>query len=654
MSVSNSQLVPRNGHTLRAGLVARISGCANQKELSLEDQLDHDKEFLSEIFDGQVEFLVISTVGKGERLDRPELGQIVGELRKGYLDVLVFEDLGRLVRGVEAVRLLGIAVDHGTRVISPNDNVDTALDTWETDATKACADHVAHNAHTSRRIKHKSKNRFMKFGGAMACPIAGYLLPENCKTYDDWLKEPNADVWIVDGFMSLRDTLNCTAVADIFNARGIPTGPYCTRETWDGAMIRRFYANSLLKGMARRNVMHTVKIYETGQRKSVKNPNGPVYYSVPHLAYLDPIDFDELQEALKKSNARYKRPLVDGKDSRLGVSRKRTKFPGQHARCYYCGHHYVWGGNGITANLMCSNARCWQCWNTIGFNGADAAAEIQKIITSELYQLDGFDDQYRELVGRAGRTDHSDIAQKWQRLECDEGKLAKAEQNFADAIEKCGVDPIFEKKLEQLRAEKLRLRVERRKLERLGQENFVVPESLQALRDMFEQEFSGAAIDSPEFGNLLRKLCPDFFVYLVGMCDGGAFLPRAQVRIALDGIIPDAAHVSGLDELLRRDATFDLFTPPQRERIRMQAVDGRARGLGVKAIAAEIAAASTERPTTKVVNDALALHDHMQKLSLPTPYVFLNTPPEDAKLRRHKNAKYRFTPRAAYTPPALM
>jgi hypothetical protein len=34
---SEHRIVPRNGHTLVVVIVARISGCANQKDLSLED-----------------------------------------------------------------------------------------------------------------------------------------------------------------------------------------------------------------------------------------------------------------------------------------------------------------------------------------------------------------------------------------------------------------------------------------------------------------------------------------------------------------------------------------------------------------------------------------------------------------------------------------
>jgi hypothetical protein len=130
------------------GIIARISGCADQRDISREDQIDHGKELVAELWDGPAEFRIISTVAKGERLDRPELEQLEAELKKCELDLLVMEDLGRLVRGPEAARLLGVAVDHGTRAIAINDYLDTADPTWEQDALRACSEHVGHNAHT--------------------------------------------------------------------------------------------------------------------------------------------------------------------------------------------------------------------------------------------------------------------------------------------------------------------------------------------------------------------------------------------------------------------------------------------------------------------------------------------------------------------------
>jgi hypothetical protein len=645
-----------------AGLGARISGCRNQKEESLEDQTDHNKEVVTAAFEGLTEYLTIATIGKGERLDRPELEQIEAEFRKSILDVFVWEDLGRLVRGVEAVRLLGIAVDHGIRVICPNDNVDTANETWEADAIKACADHVAHQEHTSRRLKHKLKNRFVKYGQAMARPIASYIVPEGAKSYDDWKKDPRydyhsnpeADPWIRDGVTLLRATLNCSLVAEMFNKRGIPTGPYCRKKKWTGAMVRHFYSNPLLKGRARRNEKHSIKIHETGVRTSVTNPDGPVYYDCPHLAYFTADEFDELNALLAERNSRYSRGRMDRGDPRLRVPRKQTRFPGQHGRCWYCGHQHVWGGNGMTGNLMCNNAREWQCWNSVGYNGALAVERLTELIMRELHQLDGFDAQYRELVEHAGSSDHSEIARQWERLKRDEADLAKRRVHFVEAIAKFGPQEMFDAQFKQIEADERNNRLTRSNLERLGQERLDVPGSTPVLRQMLEEEFAGAARDSQEFNFLLRKLCPDFYVYLVRLCDGGHLLPRAYVRLRLDGIIPDATLVPGLGELLQREAMLDIFELPQRERIREDAVRWKEAGLSLKEIAAKIAATTDERPTATAVQNALALHARMLELGLSTPFVRVDAPPEDyPKLRRHKNRKYRFVPLEGYIPPKI-
>lgn len=199
MTSSNRGFQPRNGHTLVVGIVARISGCQNQKELSLDDQVDHAKQEIAQFYVGPVDYRIIATKGKGERLDRPELVEIEVMLRSRKLDLLVAEDIGRMVRGAEAVHICGIAVDHGTRVIAPNDCIDTADDSWEEDVISACRDHVGHNAHTSKRLKQKLMNRFKKFGGAVALPVAGYIKPEGAKTYDDWLKDDAATPIIKEG-----------------------------------------------------------------------------------------------------------------------------------------------------------------------------------------------------------------------------------------------------------------------------------------------------------------------------------------------------------------------------------------------------------------------------------------------------------------------
>ncbi len=109
MRRSDTQLKPRNGHTLIVGVPCRISGCANQKEASLDDQQDNARAEIAERYQGAVDFRVIAAIGKGERLDRPELEQIEKAYSSSEYDVFVYEDLSRLIRGGDAVRLLGSA-----------------------------------------------------------------------------------------------------------------------------------------------------------------------------------------------------------------------------------------------------------------------------------------------------------------------------------------------------------------------------------------------------------------------------------------------------------------------------------------------------------------------------------------------------------------
>jgi hypothetical protein len=170
-------------------VVARISVCSGQKEISKEEQLEHAKELVSLHWSGPTEYKVIATTGKGELLTRPELAEIEAALRSGIYDLAIYEDIGRLVRGTEAVWLSGIGKDHGTRTISINESLDTDDPMWEKAMIAACAEHVAHNQHTSLRIKHKKFSRFLKEGGMSGLPIVGYIVPKGSTLYSQWSKD---------------------------------------------------------------------------------------------------------------------------------------------------------------------------------------------------------------------------------------------------------------------------------------------------------------------------------------------------------------------------------------------------------------------------------------------------------------------------------
>jgi site-specific DNA recombinase len=652
MSRSDDRLKPRNGHTLVVGIVARISGCQNQKEMSLDDQVDHAKQVVVELYEGPVDYRTIATKGKGEALDRPELDQIEQMLRTGKLDLLIAEDIGRMVRGIEAAHICGIAVDHGTRVLAPNDCIDTADDSWEEDVISACRDHVGHNAHTSKRLKQKLMNRFRKFGGATPREIYGYVKPEGAKTFDEWQKDPAATPIIQEGLRRLKATLNCSAVADWFNQQGAPTGKYRrTRKKWTGAMIRKFYCNPILKGQPGRGFRHTVKHNETGRRIAMKNPKGPIFLDCPNLAHLDPVEFDELNALLGAKNSLYHRKPINGVDPRAQVPRKRTRFPGQHARCWYCGRRFVWGANGATDGLMCPGSREWRCWNSVGFNGPLAAERLVTAATAELYSLQGFDAQFAELVMQAQWDRSGAETERWQKLRSGEESLQREQENFQAAIAQYGPRPMFHDKLLELEAREKELARERYQLESLGRRELQLPQSVEELRGLLEEKFRLLAVNSPEFGDLMRLLVPEFHVYLVRLLDGGHMMPRAKVKLALGGIVPDIQHVPGLGDLLAKDLTLDLFDRPyQRERIRQEAVCLAGEGLTQRQIAAQL----SERPKLPVVQRALALDRKMKELGLDSPYAMVLAPPDDyPKFRRHRNSQYRFVPQDGYQQPVL-
>jgi hypothetical protein len=643
-------LTPRNGHTLVVGIVARISGCSNQKEASLDDQIDHANQVVAEMYQGPLENRVIATKGKGERLDRPELKEIEEMLRSRELDLLVVEDIGRIVRGAEAARLLGIAVDQGTRVVAPNDCIDTADDSWEEDVISACRDHVGHNAHTSKRLKHKLMNRFLKFGGAPALPFYGYVKPPEARTYDDWYKDEAATAIYKQWFRILRETRNCTAVADWLTREGIALGPYCRSNKWTGAMVRRITRNPLLKGMPGRGFRRSIKHNETGTRVSVKNPNGPRFRECPHLAHVDPDEFDAVNSMLDAANKGFGRKPINGRDPLLSVPRKRTRFPGQHARCWYCGRRYVWGGNGVTDNLMCAGSREWACWNSIGCNGPTAVTKIMEAITTELYRLDGIDQQFHKLVANAAAAGSSGLAQRRDRLARSEESLARKKANLLAAIAAYGPKPMFGQELSELETTEFELARERRALEQLTHRTLELPDSVAELRALLEDKFQGLAHNSAEFGDLLRQIVPEFRVHLVRLMDGGHLLPRAQIKLSLAGIVPDAKFVGGLEELLTRTLTLDLFVPPQRERIREEAVQLAARGLTQR----EIATRLPGPPALPVVQRAMRLHRTMCARNLASPYEVVYEAPSDySKLTRHKNAKYLFRPLEGYQQPTI-
>lgn len=646
---SDQEAEPRDGHTWRTLIAARISGCANQKELSLEDQEDRGREISNEIYSGETEFDVVATTGKGERLDRPELAAIERKLETGNYDLFVMDDVGRLVRGHHAVSLWGTAVDNGTRCVAPIDDLDTISEGWERDLLQACGEHVGHNILASRRIKQKSMNRFIKYGHTAARPIASYIVPQGARSYDDWRIDEAISLLIRQAASVLRRTLNCSGVADWFNERGVKPGLCCRSKLWNGPMVRRFFGNTLLKGKPQRGKYHTVKHHKRGRRISVKNPKGPAFYDAPHLAILEAAEFDDLNEALATQNFKLGRPQGNG-DS--GYSPRRSKYPSGSARCWYCGFHYVWGAHGQVDHLQCNATREWHCWNSVGLDGALLTQRIVEEIIRELEALEGFEAQFAVMVEEAQRDQLRGGDHQRRELDIEAGKLQIERANLEGSLREFGPRKMIASLIDDLEDRERQLLQKRTRLERSARRPDKLPGSPGELMQLFQEQIEGLAQDSYDFADVLRQIVTSCHVYLVQLVDGGHLEPRAKVTLSLGAVADGLGAMPGVTQLLTRDLTIDVFAPPQRERIRLDVV--RLAGEHPDWTQRQIAAAIREQPEQTVVWRALKLDRQMRELGLSSPYVLVMEPPADsAKLRRQRHSRYEFRPLAGYVRKAL-
>lgn len=635
----NTALVPRNGHTLVVGIVARISGGQNQREMSLDDQVDHAKAEVAEIYSGEVKYRVISTTGKGERLDRPELNEVEAMIRSRELDLLIAEDLGRIVRGTAAKDLCGIAVDHGTRVIVPNDGIDTSDETWEEDVIAACRDHVGHNVHTSKRLKHKLMNRFRKHGQAMAREIYGYIVPDNATSYWDWIKDESATAIFITWFNMLKEGRSFSAVADWLNAQNIPLGPYArTRKTWDVTTVRRLTMNPLLKGMPGRGFKKSIKHHETGRRVSVKNPDGPVLIDCPHLAHVPPELWEEVNALVRERNKGMGRKPVNNQDPRKGIPKKRTVWPGQHLTCGICNRIYYWGGHGVTEHMMCRGCHEYRCWNGATFDGHDAGRRILQAIMKIIALQKGFDEAFMSKVHERIKARNSNRDHEIKKFSDELRQLENQQANLIDAISQFGINAAMTQRLTELGAKLTATQSRLSRLKEAPDESLALP-TIELIKQRAQSLMGSPLTGDPAFCAAMCRLATSIVVYPHQLCDGGAIVLRARVVLNLAPLFEKAAWAIEDDKILQMNFMVDLFDRPQRAALLEDVLRLKGEGLTERQIAAKLGI------TQPAVQNAMALHRTMQKMGITDPYIQLTEPPKNgSKLKRHLNPRYRFEP----------
>ena len=642
-------LLPRNGHTLRVLLPGRVSDPRPGKQdlRSLDDQQDIQRRWLDRHTDLPTDITVVAGSGSGELLEREEYQRLLASIESGQYDLVLTEDLGRIVRRVNAFYVCELCEDHGVRLIAINNHgVDTVQPGWRDAAFFASFFYEKDNRDKSLRIKERLRSRFLA-GGAIRPPIFGYIKPSGAKTDEDIQKDPTAKAIYREWFRKLdEDKASYAEIADWLNDEGIPPGPWCRKSKWDCRMVSRTTHDPILKGIRHHNKRRSRRINATGKYKSEKAPPEDLLTrAVPHLAFLDAAYYDRVVAAADERNAKYRRNGDGTHDSRKGIPKKRTRFPGQLIECGICGHLYVFGGHGQTDHLMCQGAREHKCWNGVSVDGPLAAEKVSEAVFNELEALEDFDAAFIEMIERQNKKANQELSTKRQTLL---NEIARNERELANIVRfiREGHESLaIRADLERLEREKIQLAYTLKELEREPKDELVIP-TAKELRQLAREEFKDLAVDSFEFARLMRCLIPKIVVWPHRLCDGGRIVLRAQFRLDLANLLPERRTRDVLAKPLERILTVDLFTPCQRAAFRERIVALRVTinpETGRKYT--EVEAARMVGITKTAAQKAAALQRKMNQLGLSDPFLPVREPPEDCiKLRRHKHERYSFEP----------
>ncbi len=323
-------------------IITRIS-TDHQDERSLDDQYAFCQTWAKQHLDGPCEFIHESSRGSGENLERPELQKFEAMITGGEITHIICEESSRLCRRYYTIGFCELCEDHGVRFIAINDNLDTAKD-WRVMGMFSSVKHELANKDTSNRIRRSLRNRFIH-GGVVQYENFGYIKPPGVKHDSELRKNPELIPIVEAIYQQIEDGASYCEVAEKLNKEGVPVPRHARKNSWDNIKVRRIVTNPIYKGVRERNRKRAKRVNKTGRHRSVNAPIEELLTrECPHLRMIEPERFDRINAMLKLKNDKYRRGRLASKDCRKGVPRKRTTWPGQHARCGICQSLFYWGG----------------------------------------------------------------------------------------------------------------------------------------------------------------------------------------------------------------------------------------------------------------------------------------------------------------------
>jgi len=626
----------KNGLVYIVLIVARIS-TVHQDRRSLADQIAVCRNWCEDHLDQKFQVRVIQSQGSGERLDRKELNEIEEAIESRQLDLVIAEDLGRICRRNRAMDFLEQAEDHDTRVVMLNDNIDTVNDDWRLKANFATMHHELSNADTSKRIRRSLRNRFRQ--GMIKTVPFGYSKPFPKALDTDVTKDPEAEPTVLEVIARLEKGDSYSQVVDYLNEFRIPTGPFSSSKEWNVSLLSDLIHNPLLKGVREANRKKAKRNNKSGKRTSVKAPPEELLVrEVPHLAYLDAEHYDRLVRMLDQKNAHFRRKKMNGRDSRAGVPKKRTRFPGQQVFCVICGHPFQWGGHGQSDHMVCKGAREYKCWQSATFDGHLAFTNIMMAVLAEISRLPNFTETLYAQVKEEFRslTESRDLELK--EVERRIAKLTTEMERLVEFVTNGKFSEFVANKIEETERRLNDAKFEIQDLKSLPSVAPTLPPSA-AVSKLAKEAIEGHAGCPYELSRVMRTLVPRIEAHPMRLCDGGAIVIRAKFELNLTSLVPGLSDLLVAQSAMTRSVEVDLFEAVQREKFREQIVDLRKSGMFQREIAVEFGI------TQPAVQNALKLQAKMDELGLDSPYLSVTEPPEDLnKMRRHRHRRYKFRP----------
>ncbi|HQR42349.1 MAG TPA: recombinase family protein, partial [Gemmatales bacterium] len=498
-------------------IIARIS-TEKQDARSLDDQVAYCRDWVEKNLDGPNEYIIEKSQGSGENLERPELARFEHLIETGQITHVVCEESSRLCRRNYTVTFCELCEDFGVRFIAINDHIDTSTD-WSLHSMFSSIKHEMSNKDTSNRIRRSLRNRFSE-GGIVQYQSFGHIKPPGAKHDSELLLDQDLVPIIREVFRRIEAGSSYSEVADWLNSQNVPVAKHARTPTWDHAKVRRMVTDPIYKGIRERNRKKSQRVNSSGRRKSVNAPPEDLLLrQCPHLMIIEPDRFDRINAVLRLRNEKYRRGRQAAGDSRKGVPRKRTAWPGQKVVCGLCKHLFYWGGHGQKDRMMCSGCLQYRCWNAASCNGLELARRVTEKALELIERLPEYSSEFRKQVQQElkARQENSDVAKKSLQKEIDSLQLKLS--NVTQAIAELSKSPSLMAQLQDLERQRSLKQAELDTLKLEDKIEVEVPSMLE-LKQLARQCLGDANFKDPETYRLLSQLFSGIEVYPYMLIDG--------------------------------------------------------------------------------------------------------------------------------------